>query len=67
MLYTFRLKESFAMEAWKQELGERAVLLGIVKDPQWLDRLDDPMPLWAVLEIVVQLIDKMDPPTVSYD
>jgi hypothetical protein len=55
------------MEAWKQELGEKAMILGIIKDPQWLDRMDDPMPLWAVLEIVVQLIEKLDPPTVSYD
>jgi hypothetical protein len=67
MLNKVRLKERFAMEAWKQELGEKAMILGIIKDPQWLDRMDDPMPLWAVLEIVVQLIEKLDPPTVSYD
>jgi hypothetical protein len=55
------------MEAWKQKLGEKAMLLGIIKDPQWLDRMDDPLPLWVVLEIAVQLVDKLDPPSVSYD
>jgi hypothetical protein len=55
------------METWKQDLGEKALQLGIIKDPQWLDRMDDPMPLWAVVEIAVQLLNKLDPPSISYD
>jgi hypothetical protein len=55
------------METWKRDLGEKALQLGIIKDPQWLDRMDDPMPLWAVLEIAVQLLNKLDPPSISYD
>ncbi|MBP1994809.1 hypothetical protein [Paenibacillus eucommiae] len=55
------------MEAWKLELGKRALELGIIKDPQCLDRMDDPMPLWAVVELVLQLADKLDPPSISYD
>jgi hypothetical protein len=55
------------MEAWKQELGKKILEMGIIKDPLWLDRLDDPMPMWAVLELVIQLIEKLDPPSISYD
>ncbi|GGA01540.1 hypothetical protein GCM10008018_54780 [Paenibacillus marchantiophytorum] len=55
------------METWKMELGQKAMAAGILKDPQWLDRLDEPMPLWVLLEIAFQLIEKLDPPTVSYD
>ncbi|MCD1260308.1 hypothetical protein B5M42_015965 [Paenibacillus athensensis] len=55
------------MEAWKQELGRKALEAGLLKDPRWLDRLDDPMPLWVILEVALQLQDKLDPPTFSYD
>jgi hypothetical protein len=55
------------METWKQDLVKKALDMGIVKDPQWLDRLDDPIPMWAVLEIALQLIEKLDPPSISYD
>lgn len=55
------------MEEWKVELGKKALEAGMIKDPQWLDRLDEPMPLWVLLEIAFKLIDKLDPPTISYD
>ncbi|MFD0694744.1 hypothetical protein ACFQZT_11625 [Paenibacillus sp. GCM10027628] len=55
------------MEAWKLELGKKALESGLMKDPQWLDRLDEPMPLWVLLEVAFQLMEKLDPPTVSYD
>ncbi|MNI34162.1 hypothetical protein D3C73_881450 [compost metagenome] len=55
------------MEKWKLELGKKALEAGIIKDPQWLDRLDDPMPVWAVLEVALLLIERLDPPTISYD
>jgi hypothetical protein len=55
------------MEAWKRELGRRALELGIIEDPHWLERLDDPMSVWAVLELAVRLMEKLDPPSVSYD
>lgn len=51
----------------KVELGMKALKEGIIKDPQWLLKLDEPMPVWAVLEIVGQLIDKLDPPFGTYD
>jgi hypothetical protein len=55
------------VDAWKLELGRKALELGILKDPQWMDHLDDPMPLWAVLEMALLLIERLDPPTISYD
>jgi hypothetical protein len=55
------------MEAWKVELGKKALDLGLIKDPHWLERLDDPMTVWAVLEMAVRIMEKLDPPSVSYD
>ncbi len=55
------------MEQWKIDLGKKAITTGLIKDPQWLERLDEPMPVWAVLEIALLVIDKLDPPYQSYD
>lgn len=49
------------------ELGKKALEAGILNDPQWLDRLDEPMPLWVVLELAFKLMEKLDPPSISYD
>jgi hypothetical protein len=55
------------MEAWKLELAQKAIDMSILKDPQWLERLDEPMPVWAVIELVLQVIERLDPPSISYD
>jgi hypothetical protein len=62
-----KLKGVINVEEWKVELGKKALELGILNDPQWLDRLDDSMPLWAILQIAFQLIERLDPPSISYD
>lgn len=54
-------------EQWKRELFKKAQVMGIIKDPEWLNRLNEPMPVWAVLEVVLKLIDIVDPPSKSYD
>lgn len=51
----------------KQELVIRALKEGIINDPSWKDRVDEPMPAWAVLEIALHLLDKIDPPSIGYD
>ncbi|WP_144029004.1 hypothetical protein [Paenibacillus rigui] len=56
-----------AMEAWKQHIGERALEKGIINDPRWLEKLDEPMPVWAVLELFLQLLESMEPEYNSYD
>jgi hypothetical protein len=55
------------MEPWKQQLADKALQLGLLKDPQWVNRLDEPMPLWVMLEIVMRLKDALEPPYASYD
>lgn len=55
------------MESWKTEIGEKALKAGIIKDPSMLERLDESMPLWAVLEMLLGVIERIDPPTFSYD
>jgi hypothetical protein len=54
-------------EQWKKDIFKKAQTMGILNDPQWLNRLDEPMPVWAVLEVVLKLIDIVDPPTKSFD
>ncbi|MBR2568791.1 MAG: hypothetical protein IKE34_06355 [Paenibacillus sp.] len=55
------------MEDWKRNLFEQALATGIVKDPQWLDRLNEPAPLWVILDIALRLRDQIDPPNRPYD
>ncbi|UQZ81861.1 hypothetical protein SK3146_01017 [Paenibacillus konkukensis] len=55
------------MEAWKKHIGEKALEKGIINDPQWLEKLDDTMPVWAVLDLFLQLVDRLEPDYNSYD
>ncbi|GIP32471.1 hypothetical protein [Paenibacillus sp. J2TS4] len=51
----------------KQEIVIRALKEGLINDPRWQDRLEEPMPAWAVLEIALHLLEKIDPPSIGYD
>ncbi len=55
------------MDEWKLLIGKLALEKGIIKDPNWLDKLDEPMPVWAVLEMAVTLIEALEPTYKSYD
>jgi hypothetical protein len=55
------------LEQWKEMIYKKSLTMGIINDPQWLNRLNEPMPVWAVLEVVLKLIDIVDPPSKSYD
>jgi hypothetical protein len=55
------------MEAWKEDLFKKAFRYGIIKDPQWQHSLDDAVPLWVILEMFVEVLEKIDPPYYSYD
>ncbi|WP_165842202.1 hypothetical protein [Paenibacillus xerothermodurans] len=55
------------MEEWKKVIGEQALKAGIINDPQWLDKLDDSMPVWAVLDILVKFAEKFETQYNSYD
>jgi hypothetical protein len=54
-------------ELQKAEIIKKALVEGIIKDPQWLDQMNHPMPVWAVLEIALQLLEKLNPSYGSYD
>lgn len=51
----------------KVELLQKIQGYGILKDPQWLDRLDEPAPLWVLVEALLQVIERLDPPNRPYD
>jgi hypothetical protein len=54
-------------QAQKAEIVKKALTEGIINDPQWLHKLDEPMPAWAVIELIVKLLEKLDPPYDTYD
>lgn len=51
----------------KQEIVKRALTEGLIHDPKWLERVDEPLPAWAVLELALHLIERLDPPGLPYD
>lgn len=49
-------------------LLDKAVQEGLIEnDPRWLESLEAPLPAWAVLEIAIRLLEKLNPPGSSYD
>ncbi|MFD2612106.1 hypothetical protein [Paenibacillus gansuensis] len=53
---------------WKLEMVHKAVQEGIIKDPEyWLAAIDEPMPAWAVLKLLLEMIERFNPPYQSYD
>jgi len=56
------------MEERKSELFRKALEAGVVSDPEWESRLDDPVPLWLVLELLLRLKAQLEPPaSAPYD
>jgi hypothetical protein len=55
------------MDELKRLIGQKALEEGIIHDPRWLEKLDEPLPAWAVLQIAVTILEKLDPPRGSYD
>ena len=55
------------MEDRKLELLRKLTRFGIQKDPQWLDRLDEPAPLWVVLELLMRVDGAREPPHQPFD
>ncbi|WP_190287484.1 hypothetical protein [Paenibacillus darwinianus] len=51
----------------KKELLRRLRDFGMQIDPQWQDRLDEPVSLGVVLETMLKLLEKLDPPHRPYD
>ncbi|WP_314590091.1 hypothetical protein [Paenibacillus terrigena] len=55
------------MDMKKRTIGLKAIEAGLIKDPEWLDRLDEPAPLWLILNIALQLKEDLDPPHKPFD
>lgn len=60
-------------EAYKFLSGRKAEIIrkvrsyGILNDPQWLEKPDEPVPLWVLLEALVQMMERLEPPHTPYD
>jgi hypothetical protein len=48
-------------------IGRMAQNAGLIEDPQWLDRLNEPVPLWVVLDMLLKWIDRCEPGNGPYD
>ena len=48
-------------------IGRMAINAGIIEDPQWLERLEEPVPLWVVLDMLLRWIDRSDPQNGPFD
>lgn len=55
------------IDSQKLDIMQKAVALGLLKDPQWLHKVNEPMPMWAVYDLLIQIVERIDPPTISYD
>ncbi|MBW7453514.1 hypothetical protein ACFOLF_02125 [Paenibacillus sepulcri] len=56
------------MDERKLALIQKLIDAGIIlKDPQWLDRLNEPAPLWVVLDILTQFMERSEPPYQPFD
>lgn len=48
-------------------IGQMAQDAGLIEDPQLLERLNEPVPLWVVLDMLLRWIDKTEPNGGPYD
>lgn len=54
----FAPEEPSPYPPWKLDLGKRVLREGLITSPEWLSKLDEPMPVWAVLAVALRLLDK---------
>ncbi|ALS27846.1 hypothetical protein IJ21_24500 [Paenibacillus sp. 32O-W] len=55
------------MDDKKTEIVRKIRALDIIKDPQWLEKPDEPVPLWVMFDAIIQLLERLDPPHRPYD
>lgn len=48
-------------------IGQMSLDAGLLENPQWLERLEEPVPLWVVLDMLLRSIDRMDPQNGPFD
>ena len=50
-----------SMDERIQIIGRMAKDAGLIEDPQWLERLNEPVPLWVVLDMLLRWVDRTEP------
>lgn len=53
----FAPDETVPYPPWKTDLGKRALSEGLITSPEWLSKLDEPMPVWAVFAVTLRMLD----------
>lgn len=53
----FAPDETVPYPPWKMDLGKRALSEGLITSPEWLSKLDEPMPVWAVFAVTLRMLD----------
>jgi hypothetical protein len=48
-------------------IGQMAQDAGLIEDPQWLERLNEPAPLWVVLDLLLRWMDRTEPNNGPFD
>jgi hypothetical protein len=48
-------------------IGQMAQEAGLIEDPQWLEKLNEPVPLWVVLDLLLKWIDRTETRNGPYD
>jgi hypothetical protein len=48
-------------------IGQMAQEAGLIEDPQWLQRLNEPVPLWVVLDLLLRWTDRSEQQKGPYD
>lgn len=48
-------------------IGQMAQNAGLIEDPQWLDKLNEPVPLWVILDLLLRWIDRTEQNSGPYD
>lgn len=48
-------------------IGSMAQNAGLIEDPQWLERLKEPVPLWVVLDLLLRWMDRSESTGGPYD
>jgi hypothetical protein len=49
------------VEEHKESVIRKIRAYGIIKDSAWLEKPDEPVPMWVLLDAILQVIDRLEP------
>lgn len=50
-----------------RSIMERAFAKGLLADRRYIDRPEEPLPAWVVLDVALRLLEQTEPSYASYD